>query len=506
MFKKGVSYIIFYLVCIYFSNAQQQNLPLNREFNLENQKGFNTLSNNTHTTFQPIIQSFIQQDSTTLLGQSDYLINISKSTEKPKYFFKWLYRTAFYENFAVVDAGNFYLTVDPLLNAEYGKDKEDLSNNTLYKNTRGIIIRGNVGEKFSFQTSFYENQAVLPNYMTAFVNAREVVPGQGRVKRFKGNGYDFASSSANISYTPASFINFQLGSGKNFIGDGYRSLLLSDQSFNYPYFKITTQFGKKDQFQYTILNAQLTNLIRRDVGSTGEALFQRKAMSTHYLNWIATKWLTIGLFENTIWRTEDSKGTKPFQFQQLNPVFGINALTTITDEVNHSAVGLNTKIKLPFKIVLYNQVVYDGNQYEKTKGYQLGLKYLGLKHITFQGEYNVMDNPYATTFNPELQQFYHYNEYLAHPLGDNFKEFVGIINLKYKRAFSQVKVNYATVFRRNITTYQAHLGYLINPKNNMSFVVGFTNRNEKIDQTMLTSTNYFYVGFRTALRNLYNDF
>lgn len=92
----------------------------------------------------------------------------------------------------------------------------------------------------------------------------------------------------------------------------------------------------------------------------------RKSMTTHYFSWLTTKWLNIGLFESTLWQTEDSTGTLPFQFQQLNPIIGVNTFTTITDDANHSNIGLNTKIKLPFKLVLYNQFVYDGNQYEKT--------------------------------------------------------------------------------------------------------------------------------------------
>jgi len=163
----------------------------------------------------------------------------------------------------------------------------------------------------------------LPGYLSDYADATGVVPGQGRWKRFKTNGYDFASSSANISYSPAKFINFQMGIGKHFIGDGYRSLLLSDVSFNYPFWKITTTFGKKNQFQYTKLNASLSSLTRRDEGSTAEALFVRKSMSTHYFSWLASKWLNIGLFESTLWQTEDSSGTKPFQYQQLNPIIGV---------------------------------------------------------------------------------------------------------------------------------------------------------------------------------------
>ena len=144
--------------------TQQQNLPLNREFGLVNQKAFNSFGNNTHTSFLPIIQSFIKTDSNSSLNkveQDAYLINISKSNPKSKKFLKWMYQSAFFENFAIVDTGYFYLTIDPLLNTEFGKDSEMASGEQLYKNTRGLIIRANVGEKFSFQTSFYEKSSSL---------------------------------------------------------------------------------------------------------------------------------------------------------------------------------------------------------------------------------------------------------------------------------------------------------------------------------------------------------
>ena len=489
--------------------AQQQLLPLNREFNLENQKVLNSYENSTHTSFLPIVQSFIQTD-TNSLGEYEkdfYLINISKSTRKPRNFWSWIYRTAFFENFLVVDTGDFYLTVDPLLNGEFGQESNDASDGMLYTNTRGIIVRANVGKKFSFESSMYENQAVVPGYIGDFVQQRGIMPGQGRTKVFKENGYDFSSSSANLSYTPAEYINLQLGMGKNFIGEGYRSVLLSDQSFNYPYFKATALFGKKKQFQYVHMNAQLMDLIRREKGSTVEALFQRKSMTTHYFNWNVAKWLSLGFFENTLWQTEDSLGTEPFQYQQLNPLFGVNALTTRSDEAHHSNIGFNTKIKLPFKFILYGQLMYDGHESVDSKATQLGFKYLGLKYFAFQGEYNKKNTSITSDMPSSLENFHHYNEYLAHPFGDDFEEFVGIINFKYKRLFSQIKVNYAkTTSNNDIVVFQTHLGYVINPKNNLSAVVGSTIRREEIAGVEVTPTDYFYFGIRTSLRNIYTDF
>jgi hypothetical protein len=516
--------VLFVLATPSFFKAQQQNLPLNREFGLVNQKVLNSFDNNSHTSFLPINQSYIKSVSDSILSKSErkfYLENITTSEKKPRNFFAWMYRSMFFDNLLIVDTGNFYLTIDPLINAEMGKDSEDASGRSLYKNTRGAIVRANIGEKFSFETSFYENQMVLPQYITDYANSTSVIPGQGRWKAFKSNqGFDFASAAANISYKPNKHLNFQLGTGKNFVGDGYRSLLLSDASFNYPFWKIIGTFGKNDQFQYTKLNASLSSVTRRDESSSAEALFQRKTMSTHYLSWLATKWLNVGLFESTLWQTEDSSGTKPIKLQQFNPIIGINTLTTGFNDVNHTVVGTNLKIKLPFKATLYNQVVYDGGS---KYGYQIGARYFGIPNLTLQAEYNsVAKETYSS--NVVLQAYSNYNEALAHPSGNNFKEVIGIINYKYKRAFTQIKFNqikydevnlyYSGSFNRDITNIQTHLGYIINPKNNLSILAGINQRTENVNTTFdngiktnqTNRTNYVYFGIRTSLRNLYNDF
>lgn len=395
------------------------------------------------------------------------------------------------------------------MNGEYGIDSEDNSGRTLYRNTRGIIIRSNVGDKFSFETSVYENQMVAPNYLNNYIVSKEayrvvgVVPGQGRVKRFKLTGFDFAASSAVVTYAPSKRVNMQIGTGKHFIGDGYRSLLLSDYSFNYPFLKITTTFGKKEQFQYSKLHASLSSVTRRDLSATPEPLFERKSMSTHYFNWIATKWLHIGLFESTLWETEDSTGTKPFQLMQLNPLIGANTGFTGFEDVNHSVVGSNLKIKLPFKAIVYGQFVYDG---ASRFGYQAGARYFGVNGLNLQLEYNAVEpNTYAS--DVPLQSYTNYNEALAHPLGNDFQEIVGIINYKYKRAFVEYKMGVrksfqSTPFATNSIFAAGHIGYLINEKNNLSVIAGFIERAQESTREAM----YIHFGIRTNLRNLYNDF
>lgn len=524
MFKRFIILFLFFCFALGLF-AQQQNLPLNREFGLVNDKVFNHHSSKVHTSVHPIIESHLNFGESRTLGLSIsedeiYLINIKKSDKKPRNFGGWLKQSLFYQNFLVVDTGNFYLTIDPLLNGEVGADAEDTTKNkqSIYTNTRGLLVKGNIGAKFSFQTAVYETQSFFPNYISNYVSETGVTPGQGRVKRFKQTGYDYAYSDAYISYTPVKFLNLQLGNGKHFIGDGYRSLLLSDVATNYPYLKATVLFGK-DKFQFTKLHASLTNLNRRPDGSVPESLFQRKSMSMHYLNWLATKWLNIGVFESTIWQTEDTTGTLPFEYRQLNPVPFVNTLTTGFNEIDHSLVGLNVKIKLPFKTILYHQLAYDGQQDETQVAIQGGFKFYGINNLTLQGEYNTVSPSTYTIQTDPLQNYSHYNQSLTHPLGNNFNELIGIANYRYKRFFIQAKMNladhvisledpsdnYLKEYNAKLTILQGHIGYIINPRTNLAVLVGATNRTEN---TAISNdkTNYIYFTIRTSLRNLYYDF
>ena len=93
--------------------------------------------------------------------------------------------------------------------------------------------------------------------MYSYIKQNKVVPGQGYARTFKENGFDYAMASGYVSYRSDKFFSVQFGHGKHFIGDGYRSLFLSDNSFNYPYLMIQTDLGK---IQYTNLYAEFMDI------------------------------------------------------------------------------------------------------------------------------------------------------------------------------------------------------------------------------------------------------
>lgn len=272
--RTRVLFLVFCILCLN-SLFAQQNRQLNREFRLDFEKDGGLLTVDS-INISPTLSCF----KPNIVVVTYWL----KDKSKPL-----LYRKLKKESLFIVNdsADKFHLTIDPLFNFEFGKDLADTSGEKLYKNTRGFIVRGSIGEKFAFESSFYENQATYTKYIDSYIASTnklfpqtanyqyDVVPGQGRAKKFKTNGYDFAMASGYVSYSPIKMFNIQLGHGKHFVGDGYRSLLLSDNAFNYPYARITTTYKN---IQYTNLYTSFMNLTDGGVKTPAhtERLFQKK--------------------------------------------------------------------------------------------------------------------------------------------------------------------------------------------------------------------------------------
>jgi hypothetical protein len=443
----------------------------------------------------------------------------------------------------------FRLYIDPLLNLQsmnVMSDGNDTAAGRYFINTRGINAHGDIGTKISFETSFYENQAFYPGYIKEFADATQIIPGQGRWKRFKTTGYDYAMATGYLSYSPCAFFNIQIGSGKHFIGDGYRSLLLSDNSFSYPYARLTGWFGPNKMFQYTTIYASLMNLLANaPIPGGTERLYQKKAASFYQLSANIGRIAEISIFQGLIWQAADSRNKQCIRLAYVNPVmltsifdFGLN------DEDNYM-IGGTFHVDVLKTVRLYGQVVADdfGKGVRHKTGFQLGVKYYNaftLKHLHLQFEFNKV-NPYTYSATDSMQSFTHYNQPLAHPLGANFFEING--SLQYKLGdfylhvrFSQAMIGADTaghVFGQDIfvsdtwadntnfsdgnadyfgrgqqttlTTMDVSLGYMISYASNLNIALGFYDRKVEADAT-LDHTRYVYVAIRTSLTNNYLDF
>jgi hypothetical protein len=87
----------------------------------------------------------------------------------------------------------------------------------------------------------------VPGYVQRRIQRDQIVPHEGYWKYFKtqnGSQYDFFSARGYVTYAATKHINVQLGHDRNFIGNGYRSLILSDYSSPYFFLKLNTRIWK----------------------------------------------------------------------------------------------------------------------------------------------------------------------------------------------------------------------------------------------------------------------
>jgi hypothetical protein len=104
-------------------------------------------------------------------------------------------------------------------------------------------------------------------------------------------------------------------------------------------------------------------------------------------------------------------------------------------------LGADFKWNFLNQFQLYGQFIIDelivketfnGNKWWGNKqALQLGAKWIdvaGISNLDLQGELNIV-RPYTYTHspNPEYSNYQHYEQSLAHPLGANFREIVGVV-------------------------------------------------------------------------------
>ncbi|MEN9443340.1 MAG: hypothetical protein RIS47_230, partial [Bacteroidota bacterium] len=252
-----------------------------------------------HTGFKPLVVQ--QLDS---LSTDSVLYKASTDKLLPRSWYKsWFWRKLRYEDFATATTEKYNIRVNPLLRYEIGTEK--VLNEKLLINTRGVKVDGSIGSKFAFSTSFYENQATYPQYIDTFAYQFGVIPGQGSPKLFGAQGHDFSRAEGYISFAPYKWLSLQLGQGRNFIGEGYRSMILSDNTFPYPYLRFNLGSGK---WQLQALYTEFTDFL--DKSKEGRVWhysyhYKRHASMT-YLSYKPTTKLELGLFEGIMWLTTDT--------------------------------------------------------------------------------------------------------------------------------------------------------------------------------------------------------
>jgi len=524
---------IFVAVLLFPMLGNAQYIPL-ENFNYER---ITQKYQENNSSFISSMKPILLQDMDSVPEIENILYGFPDSLKHKNTFF---HRKLYHENLIRYRTDEFSITADPIFNFGLGHDFNESKN--AWINTRGLSVTGISGNSLSFNTELYESQAIFASWPTDFISATGVVPGQGSVKPFKKTGVDFFNSNGYVSYSPSKFVNMTMGYGKNFIGEGYRSMLLSDASFSYPYLKLTANFKK---IKYTVLYNQF---IDRSAPLSPEFGNNRKWSTMHYLQVMLWGRLNLGLFDAIVWENADSTGHRGFDVQYLNPIILLRPVEESFGSPDNALVGSTFSVRINKHFSVYGQMILDEFKLSEVTantgwwankfGYQLGVSgwnLFNIKALNARLEYN-QARPYTYAHGVTIESYGHYNQPLAHPMGANFKEFVAMASYTRGNWMASLKMNFAmygldtagmdfgkNIFitydhrvseygnkigqglKTNLTVADVSVSYLLNRRTNMRIEAGVTTRkehNNKWDKQM----QYIYFGIRTGLRNIYYDF
>jgi len=352
----------------------------------------------------------------------------TEMNESKKPFLKKLYRKK--SDLVHVDIPEFDLHVNPVLYLGAGNDNR--LDYPVFINTRGVEIRGMVDRKVGFYTFLGENQSSLPSYVDEMMSKNPVVPHEGFWKDFKDHGVDFFQARAYIDFNISRHIYMQFGNDRTFIGNGFRSLIFSDYSPPTLFLRTNVRVWK---INYLF---QLNRMVA-DTKSANKSRYPEKFMAFHHASINIGKKFNLGVFESVIFSPQDSTNNNTFDPGYLNPVIFYRAIEQHYGSSDNALLGMDFKWNAFKKVSLYGQVVLDefvldeimaGDGWWANKyAIQGGIKYmdaLGVSNLDMQVETNIV-RPYTYSHTTQYGSYSNYRQSLAHPLGANFNEVVGIV-------------------------------------------------------------------------------
>ena len=532
--KKIIYSLLTCLLLTGVAKAQSQYQPYSYQFYQKFNEDVYSTKTRVHSSLKPF---FI--DDSLLRHKYDSLMNMGVDTTRHH---SWIYRKLFNEHLIDVKTKEYTFFADYLTDAIVGNDLSNKKNTWL--NTRGYQLGGTVGKNFYFYSRGFENQAVFPSYFNTYTNQVGIVPGQAYDRSYGKKSYsDWSDVTAIASYTPVKYLNITLGHDKNFIGDGYRSQLLSDYASSYPFLKLTANVGN---VKYMAMWSYMVDPVSPYTNYTNG--YHNKWGVFHYLDWNVSNRLSVGFFDAVIWANVDSLGKyRGFEFSYANPVIFLRPVEASNGSPDNAMIGFTAKYKISDGITAYGQFVLDefeskhffkGDGSARNKySFQLGVRGANLfkiRSLNYLLEYNGA-KPYTYSEKWNVINYSEQGEPLAHPFGANYEELIGLLNYSYKRFDFSAELQYAhygldvnglnygkdifmnygypakllgNYIGQGLTTNlyygEVKVAYVVNPKLNSRIEVGALLRHERND-AFLDRTTLFTIGLRSSFRNIYND-
>ncbi|MBP6732653.1 MAG: hypothetical protein KA149_11375 [Chitinophagales bacterium] len=383
----------------------------------------------------------------TLRFQLQYLVDdngewtdsLVSRTRKP--LWKFYREPASFLHVSSKKKGLYDIRFNPAIDVNVGGESN--GGRFIFQRVLGLEVRGNIKRVFSFYFNVLGSSARTPKYISekflpSTYNQFTYVPGQAywkdySSKLFKFNdGIDYFDARGYVNVNVLKYINISMGRDKFFIGNGQRSLFLSDAAAPYLFLRLNVNFWRVN---YTSILAELTSHYVR--GS--DRLLPKKYMAVHHLSIQATHWLNLGLFEGVIMNRSNH-----FELQYLNPIMFYRSVEHAIGSPDNVLIGGDFKMNFVNHLSVYGQFLFDefnfGHVFKRDGWWankyaiQVGIKYIDIvPNLDAQLEVNVVrpfTYTHSNTTSDQEASYSHYNQPLAHPLGANFYEF--LLNVRYQ--------------------------------------------------------------------------
>jgi len=305
-------------------------------------------------------------------------------------------------------------------------------NTSQYRAGGGLLLESAIKDKWAFRVG------VLSGYSLS----DSVWFPRAYFTKSSGDGQVYADVRASASFTPNDIFNFQLGMDHNFIGEGCRSLFLSDYGKAYPFGQIRARFWR---VEYTVLYQFFREM-------RNENWFLKNG-ATHHISFNAAKWLNIGIFETVVFQPKDTLLNRGFEPEYLNPVIFYRPQEYALGSADNVLLGASFSAHYKAH-TLYGQLILDEFSLTEIKaksgwwankyGMQLGVK--GFTRIRkdkafYRIEYNSV-RPYTYAHLSPGQNYGNMGMTLAHPYGANFMELLGEFKINRGRWNAKLFVSY----------------------------------------------------------------
>ncbi|MCU0442123.1 MAG: hypothetical protein MUE96_06970 [Bacteroidia bacterium] len=327
------------------------------------------------------------------------------------------------------------LVFNPVAYLQAGYD-QDLGKQT-FVNGRGLDIRGTIGKNVAFYTQVTDEIQQVQSWNLDYYNAYRVLPGEAFLKTTAPGEYNYINATGYVAIQMGKYFDFQFGHGRNFIGNGYRSLMMSDFSRDHLFGRLNTRIWK---INYSNIWGELYDY----TGTSQNRPTRRHYFATTYLNTNITRKLNIGLFQTISFDRDSGFQNNGYDWQYLNPIIFYKPIENGLNSPDKTILGADFKYNFARHFSLYGQFLlselrvgdmlarngWHGNKY----AYQAGIKYIdvvGIQNLDLQLEYNVA-RPYMYTSFRAANAYVNYNQNMAHPMGANFKE--GVMIWRYQPA------------------------------------------------------------------------